>query len=109
MGFEQATIPIEKEREFAQLRASVERLFAPPADEKFLASVKAKGFGVREFDRILNAGLIDKADPQVGSARKLYEALSLTDQGQLREFYLERLEKVNPELRHKFFSIYRSI
>ena len=109
MGFQQATIPIEKEREFAQLRACVERIFAAPVDEKFLASVQHKGFGIREFDRILDEGLIDKADSQVGSAKKLYEALSLTDQGQLREFYLERLENVNPELRRKFFSIYRSV
>ena len=109
MGFEQATIPIEKEREFAQLRSAIERVFAPTLVEKFLVAVQRKGLGIRQFDQVLDAGLIDKVDPQAVSAKPLYEALSLTDQGQLREFYLERLEAVAPELRRKFSAIYRSI
>ena len=109
MGFEQATIPIEREREFQQLRAAVERVFAPPVVEKFLTSVEHSGFGVRQMDQVLAAGLIEKADPQVGSAKALYDALSVTDQGQLREFYLERLEAVAPELRRKFSRIYRPV
>ena len=109
MGFDQATIPIEKQREFQQLRAAVERVFAPPLDEKFLESVQRKGFSVRNMDRVLEVELIEKVYPEVGSAKALYDALSLTDQGQLREFYLERLEAVTPELRRKFFAVYRSV
>ncbi len=108
MGFEQATIPIEKKREFEQLRDSIDRVFTPPLVEKFLGGMKSKGINVRQFDRVLAEGLIDKHDPQVGSAAKLYEALTMTDQGQLREFYLERLEKVPVEFREKFSGIYRT-
>ena len=108
MGFKQATIPIEKEREFQQLRAAVDQVFSPARAEKFLGSLKSKGINVRQFDRVLEEALIDKSFPEVGSARKLYLALTVTDQAQMREFYLERLEGVSPELRHKFSSIYRT-
>ncbi len=109
MGFEQATIPIEKKREFEQLHDAIDRLFTPPLAEKFLGSLKSKGINVRQFDRVLADKLIDRNDKQVGSAAALYEELTLTDQAQLREFYLERLEKISGELRHKFSTIYRSV
>ena len=108
MGFEQAAIPIEKKREFEQLREAIDRVFTPPVVEKFLGGLKSKGINVRQFDRVLAEKLIDNNDRQVGSARQLYEELTVTDQGQLREFYLERLEKIPSELRQKFSSIYRT-
>jgi hypothetical protein len=108
VGFEQATIPIEKEREFQQLRDAIDRVYTPPLVEKFLRSMKGKGISVRQFDRVLAEGLIEKNYPEVGSANALYEALTMTDQAQLREFYLERIEKVSVELRKKFSSIYRT-
>jgi len=108
VGFEQATIPIEKEREFQQLRDAIDRVYTPPLVEKFLRSMKSKRISVRQFDRVLAEGLIEKNYPEVGSAKALYEALTMTDQAQLREFYLERIEKVSVELRKKFSSIYRT-
>ena len=109
MSFEQATIPIEKKPEFEQLRTAIDKVFAPPRVEKFLGDMKSKSVNVRHLDRVLAEALIEKSYPQVGSAGKLYEALSLTDQAQLREFYLERLEQVPDGLRKKFFSIYRTV
>ena len=108
MGFEQATIPIEKKREFGQLRDAIDRVYTSPLAEKFLSSLKSKAVNVRQFDRVLAEGLIEKSYPEVGSAKALYEALTMSDQAQLREFYLERLEKVPVELREKFLSIYRT-
>ena len=108
MGFEQATIPIENKREFEQLRGAIDRVFTPPVAEKFLGDLKRKGINIRQFDRILADGTIDRNDAAVGSAGQLYAALTMTDQAQLREFYLERLEKVPVELRQKFSSIYRT-
>ena len=105
--YEQATIPIEKEHEFQQLRGAIDKVFSPPLDTKFLASVKSAGMNIRQFDRVLAGRLIDKAYPQVGSAGALYESLPVTDQGQLREFYLERLERVPEEWRRKFHTVYR--
>ncbi len=108
VGFEQAAIPIEKEREFQQLRDAIDKVFTPPLDDRFLGSLKSKGVAVRQFDRVLAERLIEKSCPEVGSAQALYDALSLSDQAQLREFYLERLEKIPGELRKKFLSIYRT-
>jgi hypothetical protein len=37
----------------------------------------------------------------------LYQALTVSDQAQLREFYLSRIEEVAPALRTKFQQLYR--
>jgi hypothetical protein len=37
----------------------------------------------------------------------LYEALPVSDQAQMREFYLSRLESVEVALRHKFKRLYQ--
>ncbi len=40
-------------------------------------------------------------------AQKLYQALTVSDQAQMREFYLSRVEEVEPGLRTKFQQLYR--
>jgi hypothetical protein len=37
----------------------------------------------------------------------LYKALTLSDQAQMREFYLSKLEGVEVALRHKFKKLYQ--
>ncbi len=108
MGFEQATIPIEKKREFEELRQAIDRVFTPPLAEKFLGDLKRGGINVRQFDRVLAERVIEKHYAAIGSAGQLYAVLTITDQAQLREFYLERLEKIPGELRQKFSGIYRT-
>ena len=41
------------------------------------------------------------------TARKLYEGLPISDQAQMREFYLSKLEEVNETLRTKHKKVYR--
>jgi hypothetical protein len=41
------------------------------------------------------------------SAWQLYQALPLSDQAQMREFYLSKLETVDIALRHKFKKLYQ--
>jgi hypothetical protein len=41
------------------------------------------------------------------SAWQLYQALPLSDQAQMREFYLSKLETVGIALRHKFKKLYQ--
>jgi hypothetical protein len=41
------------------------------------------------------------------AAKNLYEALTLPDQGQMREFYLSELEQISVPLRHKFHKLYQ--
>ena len=40
-------------------------------------------------------------------AQTLYRALTVSDQAQIREFYLTRVEEVDPGLRRKFQQLYR--
>ena len=103
MGFKQAAIPIEKEKEFAELRGAIERAFAAGRVEKFFATLKSKGVRVRDFDSVLATRVLEVVEPvlkQSGAkARVLYEALTISDKGQMREFYLGQVEQVPSELR----------
>jgi|SRR5579863_8229292 len=112
MSFEQATIRVQKEAEFAKLQAAVEQAFLPDNVERFLKLLDRKSIRVREFDAILAARVLE--DSQGGSAAgsglsawQLYQALSLSDQAQMREFYLSKLETVDTALRHKFKKLYQ--
>ena len=113
MAFEQATIKVEKQQEFAKLQAAVEQAFLPEKVERFLKQLDRKGIRVREFDGVLSARVLEDA---VGggsaaksdlSAWQLYQALPLSDQAQMREFYLSKLETVDIALRHRFKKLYQ--
>jgi hypothetical protein len=58
---------------------------------------------------ILARGVFEKVDAAVAKlgAQKLYQALTVSDQAQMREFYLSRVEEVEPALRTKFQRLYR--
>jgi hypothetical protein len=112
VGFEQAAIKIEKVQEFAKLQAAVEQAFLPEKVERFLKQLDRKGIRVREFDAVLAARALEEAaDGSAASsglsAWQLYQALPLSDQAQMREFYLSKLETVGIELRHKFKKLYQ--
>ena len=111
MGFEQAAIPIEKEKEFAELRGAVEEVFAPVRLEKFLATLKSKRVRIRDFEAVLAKKVLENAAPELKQSgfkgHALYQALTVSDQGQMREFYLVQVERVPSELRRKFHHVYR--
>jgi hypothetical protein len=109
MGFEQATIKVQKEQEFAQLQAAVERAFLPEKAEWFLKQLSRKGIRVRDFDGVLAARVLDEAAASRAglSVWQLYQALPVSDQAQMREFYLSRLEGIDAALRHKFKKLYQ--
>ena len=109
VGFEQAAIKVQKEAEFRKLQAAIEQAFLPEKAERFLKHLSGKGIRVREFDEVLAArALEDAVDSQAGlSAWQLYQALPVSDQAQMREFYLSRLEGIDATLRHKFKKLYQ--
>jgi hypothetical protein len=109
VGFEQATIKVEKQQEFGKLQAAVEQAFAPDATEKFLKLLDRKGVRVRDFDGVLTARSLEDAAslPKDFSAAQLYHALPVSDQAQMREFYLSKLEGIDQTLRHKFKKLYQ--
>ena len=111
MGFQQAAIKIEREKEFEELKSAIVRAFATEKVEKFLKRVHGAGYRVRDLEPILRNGILEKSDDALAksgtTAQKLYESLTVCDQAQMREFYLSKVEEVAPELRTKYQKIYR--
>ena len=113
MRFQQAAIKVEKAQEFARLEAAVEQAFLPEKAEPFLRQLDRKGIRVRDFDAVLRARILEGVGGEAGpgesrtDARQLYESLPVSDQAQMREFYLSKLEGVDVALRHKFKKLYQ--
>jgi hypothetical protein len=107
MGFEQATIKIEKQQEFGALQAAIEQAFLPQAVEKFLKQMDRKNVRVRDFDGVLAKKVLESLVTAKLDATQLYSLLSLSDQAQMRELYLSKLETVDQALRHKFKKLYQ--
>jgi hypothetical protein len=105
VAFEQAAIKVEKAQEFARLQAAIEQVFLPEKTERFLKQSDRKGIRVRDFDAILAQRVLD-GDTAL-NAQQLYQSLTLSDQAQMREFYLSKLEGVATALRHKFKKLYQ--
>ena len=108
MAFEQATIKVEKEKEFGELKAAINRVFAVETVQKYLKRVASAGIRIRDFDSVLAKGLLERVGALAGQkAKDLYEALTITDRAQMKEFYLSKIEEVGPELRAKYQKIYQ--
>jgi len=109
VGFQQAAIKVEREKEFGALRGALNDVFAPPRVEQFLKRLNSKGIRVRDFELVVASGVLEQVDEYLAKsgARKLYEALPTSDRGQLREFYLSKMEEVDPSLRAKYQKLYR--
>jgi uncharacterized ParB-like nuclease family protein len=108
VGFQQAAIRIEKEREFQELKGAIDRVFSPEKVETFLKRVRSCGMRVRDVEAVLARGILEQVDSVLAkSGQQLYQALTPSDQGQMREFYLSRIEEVDPKLRAKFQKLYR--
>ncbi len=98
--FEQAAFPVKNEQAFQQVSALIDAAFAANRVDLFLASVAQKKFKVRQFEKVLTAGLLGK------DAVEPYQALLPSDQALIREKYLARIEKVPVELRQRFLKVY---
>jgi ACT domain-containing protein len=107
VGFEQATIKVEKQQEYGALQAVVEDAFQSQQVEKFLKQMDRKGVRVRDFDGVLAKKVLESVVSAKVNAGNLYQALTLSDQAQMREFYLSKLEGVDVALRHKFKKLYQ--
>jgi hypothetical protein len=111
LGFQQAIIPIQNETEFYTLKGAIDRVFSVPQASAFLRGLKQAGVKVRQLEKVLEKGLLERADPELAGsgrkARELYERMALSDRAQIREFYLVRLEEVDEDMRDKFAAVYR--
>jgi hypothetical protein len=106
--FEQGVLKVENEREFGDLKASMEKAFAADRIAKYLKELERRSIRVRNLDAALAADVIDQASrDKAGTARSLYSSLPVSDQAQVREFYLSKVEEVDPALRAKFHKLYQ--
>jgi hypothetical protein len=109
VSFQPTVIRVEKEREFEELKGAINRVLAPERVEKFLKRVRRSGARIRDLEIIVSRGVFEKVDDTLAKlgAQKLYLALTVSDQAQMREFYLSRVEEVEPTMRTKFQQLYR--
>ena len=111
MSFEQAVIKVDNEREFEELKSIISRAFAPEKVEALLGQLKKQGLRVRDWDLLLAKRMLEKVDKSLArsgkTAQELYDSLTLSDKAQIREFYLFRVEEVEPKLRAEFHKIYQ--
>ena len=104
VGFEQAAIKVERTQEFARLQAAIEQAFLPEKVEQFLKQLDRRGIRIRDVDAVLAQKVLD--NPELNS-QQLYQSLVLSDQAQIRELYLSKLEGIESGLRHKFKKLYQ--
>jgi hypothetical protein len=107
MAFEQAAIKVEKAEEFGKLRSIIEQAFAAGKTEQFLKQADRKGIRIRDFDAALKQRVFEGFGERGLNPEQLYGSLVLSDQAQIREFYLSKLETVDQALRHKFKKLYQ--
>ena len=108
MIFEPGVIKVEKEREFGDLKAAMETAFAPDRVAKYLKELDSRKIRIRNLDAVFAADVIDRTTgDKAGTARSLYGSLPVSDQAQMREFYLSKVEEVDPALRAKFHKLYQ--
>jgi L-2-hydroxyglutarate oxidase LhgO len=104
VDFEQAAIKIEKAQEYTKLQGAIEQAFLPDEVEQFLKQLDRKGIRIRDVDAVLAKKVLDGSGL---NAQQLYQSLPLSDQAQICEFYLSKLESVDIALRHKFKKLYQ--
>jgi hypothetical protein len=98
--YEQATIAAADKETFARVQQGLQQVFAPAKAAEFLRSVEKAGYRVRDFEIVLQQGLL-------GTATKAdYPALPESDKGQVRELYLRLVEQVDPSLRKRYMKVY---
>jgi hypothetical protein len=107
MAFEQAAIKVQKEQEFARLRAAIEQALLPEKAERFLKQLDRKSIRIRDLDAVLAQRVLEGFGDTGLNAQQLYAWLPVSDQALIREFYLSQLETVAQALRHKFKKLYQ--
>ena len=98
--YQQAVLTIEDPATFSAVRTAVEERFSSGSVADFLRSMERSTLRIREFEAVLARGLLGS-----GIAEQ-YGRLGPSDQGQIRELYLASLERVNLDLRNRYFKLY---
>ncbi len=100
MKFEQAAIAVQDQQGYADFHARIDSAFDPHDVEVFLSRVGRLKLRIRDFEGVLNRGLLGK------EAAGVYQALPVSDQAMTRERYLQKVEAVPVELRQRYLKVY---
>jgi hypothetical protein len=98
--YEQAVLPIQDQKTFAEVHRALESAFASAQVANFLRNVQRAKLRARQFEAILASGLLGP------DAAAKYAAMGDSDRGHIREQYLRMVEQVAPEIRAKFLKVY---
>ena len=98
--FEQPVLAVTDPQTFAAVKGAIESSFSSGQVAKFLRSLERSKMRIRDFEGILNRGLLGK------ESIALYNALPVSDQGLTRERYLRLVEKVPADLRQRYLKAY---
>jgi hypothetical protein len=91
------------------LKNAVVTAFLPRMYQKFLKRVSSAGIRIRDFELILARAYSSRSERALASgqtAQALYSSLAVTDQGQMKEFFLFKIEEVARNFVPKFQKIY---
>jgi hypothetical protein len=106
--FEPGVIKVEKEREYGALKAAIEKAFSAERVTKYLKALDGRKIRIRNLEAVFAADVIDAGSgDKAGTARSLHESLPVSDQAQIREFYLSKIEEVDQAVRAKFQKLYQ--
>jgi hypothetical protein len=97
---QQAVLTVNDPATFQAVQSDIQSSFSSAKIESFLKSLKSANLRIREFEQVATAG---KLGPSTAAN---YAKLDNSDQGQVRELYLASLEKVDINLRDKYFKLY---
>jgi hypothetical protein len=100
--FEQAAIAVVDSQTYRQLHALIDAAFADRDVEMLLNRVRRSGLYIRNYEAILECGLLGK------EAAGLYKALPVSDRALTRERFLQLVEAVAPGLRQRYLKVYVS-
>ena len=62
MAYQQAQIAVTKTEEFEQLKSALDRIFSSATVEKFYGKLQSHTVYVREFEKILDQGILESVD-----------------------------------------------
>jgi len=108
MAFEQATIKVDNEQAFGDLKAAIVKAFGADRILQYLKKLSSQNIRIRDWEAILAAGTLDVvSESRLGAAKLAYQSLTVSDQAQMREFYLSKIEEVDQALRARFPKLYQ--
>ena len=98
--YQQPVLPISDPQTFGVVKSAIESSFSSNRVADFLKSLERSKLRIRDFETVLGKGVLGEA------TTAQYSRLGNSDQGQIRELYLESVEHVAPELRAKYLKAY---